>query len=108
MQTGSRAAFVLGNSTIPAGSRAVVDIPFGKLYTHTELNIGAHVIHGRKDGPVLLVAAALLMPLAIVSTLLTVRWLNWRQSRALMALFLATTMMPEVPKSRRCTRVQPG
>ena len=59
MQTGSRAAFVLGNSTIPPGSRAVVDIPFGKLYTHTEINIGAHVIHGRKDGPVLLVAAAL-------------------------------------------------
>lgn len=59
MQTASRAAFTLGNSSIPPGSRAVVDIPFGKLYTHTELNIGAHVIHGRRDGPVLLVAAAL-------------------------------------------------
>ena len=54
-----RAPFTLGNSTIPPGSRAVVDIPFGKLYTHTELNIGAHVIHGSKEGPVLLVAAAL-------------------------------------------------
>lgn len=54
-----RAAFTLGNSSIPPGSRAVVDIPFGKLYTHTELNIGAHVIHGQKEGPVLLVAAAL-------------------------------------------------
>jgi uncharacterized protein len=59
MQTSTRAPFVLGNSSIPAGSRAVVDIPFGKLYTHTELNIGAHVIHGRKAGPVLLVTAAL-------------------------------------------------
>lgn len=59
MQTASRAAFTLGNSSIPPGSRAVVDIPFGKLYTHTELNIGAHVIHGRRVGPVLLVAAAL-------------------------------------------------
>ena len=58
MQTG-RAPFTLGNSSIPPGSRAVVDIPFGKLYTHTELNIGAHVVHGRKEGPVLLVAAAL-------------------------------------------------
>ena len=55
----SRAAFTLGTSSIPPGSRAVVDIPFGKLYTHTELNIDAHVIHGRKAGPVLLVTAAL-------------------------------------------------
>ena len=59
MQTDKRAPFVLGNSSIPPGSRAVVDIPFGKLYTHTELNIGAHVIHGRKAGPVLLITAAL-------------------------------------------------
>lgn len=59
MQPSTRAAFVLGASTIAAGSRAVVDIPFGKLYTHTELNIGAHVIHGRKPGPTLLVTAAL-------------------------------------------------
>ncbi len=41
------------------GQRAVVDIPFGKLYTHTELNIGAHVVHGKRPGPVLLITAAL-------------------------------------------------
>ena len=55
----SREAYTLGGDIIAAGSRAVVDIPFGKLYTHTELNIGAHVIHGRQDGPVLLITAAL-------------------------------------------------
>lgn len=54
-----QAPFVLGNSTIAAGKRMLVDIPFGKLYTHTELNIGAHVIHGKQPGPVLLIAAAL-------------------------------------------------
>jgi hypothetical protein len=47
-----QADFVLGNSQIAPGSRMVVDIPFGKLYTHTELNIGAHVIHGKRPGPV--------------------------------------------------------
>ena len=57
--TEQRASFFLGDSQIPPGSRAVVDIPFGKLYTHTELNIGAHVVHGRQDGPILLVTAAL-------------------------------------------------
>lgn len=51
--------FLFGNSTIQPGQRQVVDIPFGKLYTHTELNIGAHVIHGKKPGPVLLITAAL-------------------------------------------------
>lgn len=54
-----QADFVLGNSQIAPGSRMVVDIPFGKLYTHTELNIGAHVIHGKRPGPVLLITAAL-------------------------------------------------
>ncbi len=51
--------FQLGNSLIQPGTRAVVDIPFGKLYTHTELNIGAHVVHGKRPGPVLLITAAL-------------------------------------------------
>ena len=32
-----QADFVLGNSQIAPGQRMVVDIPFGKLYTHTEL-----------------------------------------------------------------------
>ncbi|MDZ7903817.1 MAG: succinylglutamate desuccinylase/aspartoacylase family protein [Rheinheimera sp.] len=45
--------------SIGPGTRAVVDIPFGKLYTHTELNIGAHVVHGKRPGPVLLITAAL-------------------------------------------------
>jgi hypothetical protein len=51
--------FAFGNSIIAPGERKVVDIPFGKLYTHTELNIGAHVLHGKKAGPVLLITAAL-------------------------------------------------
>jgi len=51
--------FELAGCKIKPGSRAVVDIPFGKLYTHTELNIGAHVVHGKKPGPVLLITAAL-------------------------------------------------
>ncbi len=51
--------FTFGNSIIAPGERMVVDIPFGKLYTHTELNIGAHVLHGKKPGPVLLITAAL-------------------------------------------------
>ncbi|WP_333607773.1 succinylglutamate desuccinylase/aspartoacylase family protein [Arsukibacterium sp.] len=54
-----RQPFMLGSHQIAPGSRTIVDIPFGKLYTHTELNIGAHVVHGRQHGPVLLITAAL-------------------------------------------------
>ena len=59
MLTEKQQAFTLGGTVIEPGQRAVVDIPFGKLYTHTELNIGAHVVHGKRPGPVLLITSAL-------------------------------------------------
>jgi predicted deacylase len=59
MQNEKQNAFTLAGTVIAPGQRAVVDIPFGKLYTHTELNIGAHVVHGKKPGPVLLITSAL-------------------------------------------------
>ncbi|WP_408636175.1 MULTISPECIES: succinylglutamate desuccinylase/aspartoacylase family protein [Rheinheimera] len=59
MLTEKQQAFTLGGTVIQPGQRAVVDIPFGKLYTHTELNIGAHVVHGKRPGPVLLITSAL-------------------------------------------------
>ncbi len=51
MLTEKQQPFSLGGTEIQPGQRAVVDIPFGKLYTHTELNIGAHVVHGKRPGP---------------------------------------------------------
>ncbi len=54
-----RAAFQFGGREIPAGSRATVDLPVAQLYTHTPVNMPVHVIHGRRDGPVLLVCAAI-------------------------------------------------
>ncbi len=59
IQREKQQAFSLGGTVIQPGQRAVVDIPFGKLYTHTELNIGAHVVHGKRPGPVLLITSAL-------------------------------------------------
>ena len=35
-------------------------------------------------------------------------WLNCWQSKALIVLLSAITISPEVPKSSRCTSVQPG
>lgn len=45
--------------TVPPGSSVALELPVTKLYTHTELSLPLHVIHGRKPGPVLFVSAAI-------------------------------------------------
>lgn len=54
-----RSDFIMGGVNIAAGSRLSFNLPAVRLYTHTELDIPVQVIHGRKDGPVLLVSAAI-------------------------------------------------
>jgi len=41
------------------GERATIDLPIARLYTHTEMTLPVHVVHGKKDGPVLFVSAAI-------------------------------------------------
>lgn len=54
-----RAPFRLGDKQIPAASRAIIDLPLMDISMHTPVNMPAHVVHGRRDGPVLFVCAAL-------------------------------------------------
>lgn len=54
-----QAPFLLGDQSIAPGTRATVDLPIMNLSTHTPVNMPAHVVHGRRDGPVLFVCAAL-------------------------------------------------
>jgi predicted deacylase len=44
---------------IGLGQRVTVDLPVAQLYTHTELNIPLQVVRGRRDGPVVLLCAAI-------------------------------------------------
>ena len=55
----ARAPFQLGEHTIMPGQRLQVDVPVARLYTHTPLHIPVEVVHGRKDGPVLLVCGGI-------------------------------------------------
>ncbi|MAA64712.1 MAG: succinylglutamate desuccinylase [Alteromonadaceae bacterium] len=55
----ARAPFRIAGTEIPAGTRKTVEVPVAKLYTHTPLHIPVEVVHGRRDGPVLLVCAAI-------------------------------------------------
>ena len=53
-----RAPFEIGGVRVAAGTSAVVELPISLLFDHTPMTLAARVVHGRKPGPVLLVAAA--------------------------------------------------
>ncbi|MFC3282363.1 succinylglutamate desuccinylase/aspartoacylase family protein [Litchfieldella rifensis] len=55
----ARAPFELAGVRVAPGSRAQIDVPVAKLYTHAPLHIPVEVVHGRQSGPVLLVCGAI-------------------------------------------------
>ncbi len=54
----TRAPFEIAGLTIAAGTRQTIDIPLGSLSNHTPMTLPVHIIHGRRDGPVMFVSAA--------------------------------------------------
>lgn len=54
-----RAPFCFGDREIRPGARATVDIPLMGLSIHAPVTMSTHVVHGRRQGPVLFVCAAL-------------------------------------------------
>ncbi|WP_210396253.1 succinylglutamate desuccinylase/aspartoacylase family protein [Motiliproteus sediminis] len=54
-----RAPFEIAGETVAPGERRIVAINLARLYTHTPLDLEIEVIHGRRDGPVLLVCATI-------------------------------------------------
>jgi len=55
----ARADFEIAGQRIAAGQRGTVEVPVAKLYTHTPMHIPVEVVHGRRDGPTLLVCGAI-------------------------------------------------
>ncbi|SDG21660.1 hypothetical protein SAMN05216571_106131 [Onishia taeanensis] len=55
----ARAPFELAGVRVAPGSRAQIDVPVAKLYTHAPLHIPVEVVHGRQAGPTLLVCGAI-------------------------------------------------
>lgn len=53
-----RADFEIHGVGVKAGQKLVVDIPLPGLYTETTVNMPVHVVHGKREGPTLLVSAA--------------------------------------------------
>lgn len=55
----ARAPYKIAGAEVPPGTRQTVEIPVAKLYTHAPLYIPVEVVHGRRDGPVLMVCGAI-------------------------------------------------
>lgn len=55
----ARVPFEMAGFTVEPGTRQMVEIPVAKLYTHTPLHIPVEIVHGRRDGPVLMVCGAI-------------------------------------------------
>ncbi|MGD9081019.1 MAG: succinylglutamate desuccinylase/aspartoacylase family protein [Desulfobacterales bacterium] len=54
-----RASVSIAGSKIKPGQQATIHIPVARLYTHTQMTMPVHVIHGKKEGPHLFVSAAI-------------------------------------------------
>lgn len=54
-----RPAFQIGGQKIKAGERATVELPISVLSNHQPVTLPVHVVHGRKDGPVFFLSAAI-------------------------------------------------
>ncbi len=44
---------------VKPGCQTTIQVPVARLYTHTEMTMPVHVIHGQKDGPRLFISAAI-------------------------------------------------
>lgn len=54
-----RPPFVLGEHEVAAGQREQIPLPVGSFLTHEELKLRVTVVHGKKPGPTLLLAAGI-------------------------------------------------
>ena len=51
--------FTINSNVVKPGERATIDLPAGRLYTHTPMTIPVHVINGKHPGPRLFISAAI-------------------------------------------------
>ncbi|MFN3231313.1 MAG: succinylglutamate desuccinylase/aspartoacylase family protein [Alphaproteobacteria bacterium] len=56
--TAGRKAFEIDGIAIEPGKHETVNLPFGQLANHTPVTLPVRIFHGRRDGPVLFISAA--------------------------------------------------
>lgn len=55
----SKPPLTINGATFAPGTRTTVELPAGRLYTHTQMTIPVHVVRGKKEGPRLFISAAI-------------------------------------------------
>jgi len=50
---------IINGVTISPGTRTTIDLPAGRLYTHTPMTVPVHVVSGKHSGPRLFLSAAI-------------------------------------------------
>jgi hypothetical protein len=54
-----RGGLLIAGAKVKPGQQTTVHVPVARLYTHTQMTMPVHVIHGRRDGPRLFLSAAI-------------------------------------------------
>lgn len=71
---------IIAGKEVKPGRKETIDIPIARLYTHTDMTMPVHVIHGKKPGPVLFISAAMhgdeINGVEIIRRLLKLKLLN--------------------------------
>jgi len=52
-------AFEINETKVEPGTRVTIDLPAGRLYTHTPMAIPVHIVSGKQTGPRLFLSAAI-------------------------------------------------
>jgi predicted deacylase len=52
-------AIKIAGETVKPGEKKTIKIPVAPLYTHSDMTMPVHVVHGRKEGPRLFISAAI-------------------------------------------------
>lgn len=75
-----RQPITIGAVTVKAGERKTIELPIARLYSHNDMTMPVHVIHGKRDGARLFVSAAIhgdeINGVEIVRRLLRLKQLN--------------------------------
>lgn len=59
MKSRARTAFTISDTQVKAGERALINLDLAQLFTGTSMTLPVHVLHGRHDGPVMFISAAI-------------------------------------------------
>lgn len=52
-------ATTVAGTKLKPGQQATIQVPVARLYTHTEMTMPVHVVHGRREGPRLFISGAI-------------------------------------------------